>query len=671
MNDALRMLLTLSVSGSLLALLLFTGRRLIGGRLPKALYYYAWLLVLVRLVLPFSAPINATQTLFDRAQAGSALVSSPPAADEKLEAITVPNTDAAAPQTIEKDAGASMAPAAPSTLSPWNYLKSHLLWIWLAGALGSFFWFVSAYLKFSHRVRRGSAAPDPADQAVFRQHPESRSVGFLTGGVATPMLLGLFRPCVIVPYGRYAAEGHERELHDILCHELTHYRRRDLWYKWAVVAVSSMHWFNPLMPWIRREIARACELSCDEAVIRNMTSLEKQRYGEMLLALSADRRLPAAVPATTLCEEKAQLKERLIGIMTYKKRTAGTILVSVCLFAVLAGCGAVLGGSPAPSASVSSALPSSAAVSSTAASTSAANPNWKVLDLQDCKLALPKDYAELVYVKLTPVNSAVPGTPLVDVYSKQSNDAAQNSGNSGGGFLFGISRLTQSEFEQYLSLSDNSGMSVFAKDGTSYYCCLTPTDVEYFPPDGAQYDENTAAYKQWTWLNEETDVIEKDFIARNGLHAFSEADFRNQPYTYSGSHLEIKYYPYLSINGSKKESMRLILSQPAKQGSGGIWCVERFYDEQGTLCLWFPDTQKLEEAGAVYQADSSGNVSVYKGAAALSAKDYYAGLQALCDAGKDSSLLDPTSAAKKFVLNCGYWLQDMTFIDGSFEVVKR
>lgn len=52
MNGALSLLLSLSLGGSLLALLVLGLRLLLGRRLPSAFYYFAWLLVLLRFALP-------------------------------------------------------------------------------------------------------------------------------------------------------------------------------------------------------------------------------------------------------------------------------------------------------------------------------------------------------------------------------------------------------------------------------------------------------------------------------------------------------------------------------------------------------------------------------------------------------------------------------------------
>ncbi len=90
---------------------------------------------------------------------------------------------------------------------------------------------------------------------------------------------------IVLPQQAYVQDGMADELNNILQHELTHYRRKDVLYKWFVAAVTSIHWFNPVMLLIRREINRACELSCDEAVISGMSDIEKRSYGNTLLTL--------------------------------------------------------------------------------------------------------------------------------------------------------------------------------------------------------------------------------------------------------------------------------------------------------------------------------------------------------------------------------------------------
>ena len=83
------------------------------------------------------------------------------------------------------------------------------------------------------------------------------------------------------------------------------------------------------MIFIRREINRACELSCDEAVIKNLSAADKQAYGETLISMVAEHRYPIGVLSTTMCEEKKTLKERLVAIMGSGRRSVMVAVIAV------------------------------------------------------------------------------------------------------------------------------------------------------------------------------------------------------------------------------------------------------------------------------------------------------------------------------------------------------
>lgn len=64
MNEILKVVLSLSLSGTLLILLLFLLRPLFRKRLSKRWQYYIWLLVVARLLFPLAPETNLMATLF-------------------------------------------------------------------------------------------------------------------------------------------------------------------------------------------------------------------------------------------------------------------------------------------------------------------------------------------------------------------------------------------------------------------------------------------------------------------------------------------------------------------------------------------------------------------------------------------------------------------------------
>lgn len=131
--------------------------------------------------------------------------------------------------------------------------------------------------------------------------------------VSSPLLIGFFHPCIVLP----EVDMQETGFDCILLHELTHLRRMDTVYKWLVQFTICLHWFNPLVHLMDREISRACELACDEAVIMKLDREKIRVYGDTLIhATGAGGTCKAPLSSVTLIEAKELLKERLGAITT-------------------------------------------------------------------------------------------------------------------------------------------------------------------------------------------------------------------------------------------------------------------------------------------------------------------------------------------------------------------
>ncbi len=342
MTDLMKSVLALTVSGTALAAVLALLRRVLKDKLPKTVVYYLWLLVLLRLIVPIALPVPG----LERAMEPPAVeVTPPPSVQATPEGVTgqpiVIEPSYVQPVPVQPAPQQHQSVSITPWYEPaWTFLCVYFTPIWLIGAVLHFLWFAFSYLRFTGSLRRDCAPLLEHEQALLDNLRGNARVEACRSPLAqTPMLLGLLRPRIVLPETPITTQ----ELECILRHELTHLSRRDLLYKWFTVAVTSFHWFNPFMPWLRREIDRCCELSCDEGVIGRMDDAHKQLYGETLLALAAANALPRAVPATTLCEEKKQLKERLLGIKKYHKTTLLMVVLSVILALLVAGCAAVLG----------------------------------------------------------------------------------------------------------------------------------------------------------------------------------------------------------------------------------------------------------------------------------------------------------------------------------------
>nr|MCR4775189.1 M56 family metallopeptidase [Saccharofermentans sp.] len=340
----MKTILVLTLSGSVLTLLLTVLRYTFLRKMPSTVYYYAWLLVLLRFALPLPGLVPAS------AEKANELPAAPVAyvridgqenndhdteiikneaaktgSNESTETRIVLN------ETETKDLTVTETAPKASFSIDW---ESPMLWlsVWAIGAVISMAVTVISYLSFSFGLKRNLMEPDSFTKSVYAAIPGRKPALYFSDSARTPMMLGILKPKIVLPVREY----NEEVLLNILRHELTHYRRFDMLYKWATAAVLSVHWFNPMAWFIRREINRACEMSCDEMLLRTMDKNEKQSYGNTLLLMAASTALPSAVVATTFATEKRNLKERLVQIMNYKK--SGTrLLAAVLSVALLTG----------------------------------------------------------------------------------------------------------------------------------------------------------------------------------------------------------------------------------------------------------------------------------------------------------------------------------------------
>lgn len=319
MSAGLKLFLSMSASGALLILALLAGKRLLKNILSRQWQYYIWLIVILRLLLPFGPETNLmgrTYREIDRtiASAGHPAAAEPPAAAPLPEAGSAPETEAGRGAAIP--------------------LTDYIWVMWMSIALGMLIRKITVYQSFTRFVKAG--AVPVSDTAVLDRlalAAEELDVRkpvelYVNPLVSSPLLTGFFHPCVVLP----SADIPEKDFRYIALHELTHCKRRDIFYKWLVQLTVCLHWFNPLVHLMSREIGKDCEFSCDEAVLAKAGNGSAQDYGQTLLdAMAAAGKYKENLGAVTLSENKRLLKERIGAIMNYKKRSTAVRLLTAVL----------------------------------------------------------------------------------------------------------------------------------------------------------------------------------------------------------------------------------------------------------------------------------------------------------------------------------------------------
>lgn len=143
--------------------------------------------------------------------------------------------------------------------------------------------------------------------------------------IASPVLFGVFRPCIYLPHGL----DEETASYAIL-HEQMHFRRGDAVRKPFVFLVCTLYWWNPLVWLMYRACGQDMERGCDEAVLERRGT-QPVRYAQSLL--NAERHRGALICGLTFSSGDTKL--RVKNILHFRKAGAGKQIVGCALTAAL------------------------------------------------------------------------------------------------------------------------------------------------------------------------------------------------------------------------------------------------------------------------------------------------------------------------------------------------
>ncbi len=333
MNELLATMLFLSLSGSFFIVALFLLKPIVRDRFGKIWQYYIWLVVIARLLLPFSLELSLFGRVFEGIEssiatryqqqvaieslphtvnhksASDTILISPSNANERSDHVLVPKTQAASITYLLSEISV--------------LLLSNACSIWLVLAIVFLIRKVTIYQSFIRYVKAGRSEVSDIEQLelfgkLLEQEKINCAVELYTNTlISSPLLIGFFRPCIILPSTALS----EVDFRNTILHELMHYKRLDMFYKWLVQLVICLHWFNPLVHFMGREVNHACELSCDEAVIAKFNAQEQRSYGNTLLTAFMLGNYNQALASLSLNEGKTFIKERLDSIMGFKKKS--------------------------------------------------------------------------------------------------------------------------------------------------------------------------------------------------------------------------------------------------------------------------------------------------------------------------------------------------------------
>lgn len=319
MHNFLTRLISCSVSMSVLALVYIAVTPWLSKRYAAKWRYYAWLIIVIGLIVPFRPYIQIAFVQVDL-----------PIFSSSIQKIMSVNAET----YTEPDLFAVSAQQGLTTIS-WYQLA----WcLWLLGAIALITYHSIRYRRFLKMVKRWGKEVSEQHSRDIQQCLQaelgiSKQIKLLVcPGIESPMMIGFRFPVILLPTINYSVG----ELIFILKHELIHLKRKDLWYKSLVLLATALHWFNPVIYLVAKEIAHQSEVSCDAEVVQNTNIDERLRYSETLIGVVKNQSKFSIVLSTNFYGGKRDMKNRISSIMDMTKKKMGVCVLCLILIGTFA-----------------------------------------------------------------------------------------------------------------------------------------------------------------------------------------------------------------------------------------------------------------------------------------------------------------------------------------------
>ncbi|MCC0784693.1 peptidase M56 [Clostridioides sp. ES-S-0108-01] len=281
------------IVSSLCILLILIFKKSIFKRFSKKFNYYIWLIVVIKLLLPFTY-YTLTMNVF-----------------RSKENINIDNINL---EYFNK--------------APTSY-NSILLYIWICTVIIYLLYTIFKYIKLKNLINDLSYDVDDEEivnlyKNILKEFNITKEIKLkYSYEVETP---AFFNSCVLLPPYDYKL----KELDWIFRHELMHFKSRDLYLKYIILFLKIVYWFNPFIYIMDKHIDLDCELYCDERVLKNRNSEEKKDYA--LTILSAMRKgSNTSNKFIAGLHKQSDIKKRVMNMFNEKYKNGILMALTLCL----------------------------------------------------------------------------------------------------------------------------------------------------------------------------------------------------------------------------------------------------------------------------------------------------------------------------------------------------
>ncbi|PDY45907.1 M56 family metallopeptidase [Bacillus pseudomycoides] len=330
-------LIETSLMASVLVGVILCVKVLLRNKLTPRWQYMLWMILIVRLLLPWSPDSSySIYSLLSYSSGVSEIFQKNDSLATSQEAVQENKNIANA--TFSTKEGSSVSNAVHSakeneqtssnkkeTDTTFSFYKI-ALYIWLLGAiiLASVTFVINGRLHFY--IKQKSNITDEKIVGIFENCRKLMGIKQqvplqLAGKISSPTVFCFFRPRVLLS-NKHMKVLNEKQLQYIFYHELSHIKRRDVAMNWLMYGLLILNWFNPILWYAYSCMREDQELACDAFALTFIDSEEQIAYGHTIITLLEHYSSYYQAPSlANLSRNKRTLKRRILMIKKFQKKS--------------------------------------------------------------------------------------------------------------------------------------------------------------------------------------------------------------------------------------------------------------------------------------------------------------------------------------------------------------
>ncbi|MDA2434104.1 M56 family metallopeptidase [Bacillus cereus] len=332
-------LIETSIMASILVVLILCIKVLFRNKLTPRWQYMLWIILIIRLVLPWSPDSSYSIYSVLTYKNNDAFISSRtpvaifPSKERMQELKGIDDTKVLTKEDTYTSSS-TQTNQANKTQTHNNEKQDDgtvpfytiCIYIWLTGfILLSFATFIMNRRLLLY-IKKQPVITDEKIVQIFEKCKQSMSVRqeiplLVSGKVSSPTVLGFIRPKLLLSTVHMEILE-EQQLRYIFHHELAHIKRRDVGVNWLMHGLLILNWFNPILWYAYSCMREDQELACDALALTCIDSEEQIAYGHTIISLLEHYSGYYQVPGVAnFSKNKRMLKRRILMIKKFQKKS--------------------------------------------------------------------------------------------------------------------------------------------------------------------------------------------------------------------------------------------------------------------------------------------------------------------------------------------------------------